>query len=736
MFSNSFSCNCGLLVPAHLLIYSPSVLSNCTLASLSIKFRIAGLAGLCMLGTVSALVAFSINNINGISTLSTDYSTKMLGDSALQYMQSLGQTQAQLVSKRFSDARIFGDALMQQVTYHRAYSQQQKLDPSSVRKGLIELLQNQVTVNSEGSGVGIGFAANALDGSDSKFVGDKAAGGNETGRFAPYIYASPQMPGYIMSDKEMADDGTPGTFWYTCAMKSGKDCVTNPYSFTNSEGVTALMSTVSIPILAGTARLGVICVDISLGSLQQIVDASSQGLYDGKSQITFVSADGVIAARSGEPLSAGRKFSEVDQVTSGQLIEHLGDQGPTVLKAEGKTAVVAAFAPIQGGDNWAVIIQVPDELVFASSNALHAHLSQASKEATTLQTLLGVSAALVSILILWLMAGTISRPILRVADVFKDIASGGGDLTRRVDYAPSDEVGSLTMAFNQFLDKLQPIIRKVSQSADCTRQTAGEAAEVANQTSTSMHAQLREVHQAAAASLEMSATSQDVARNAALAADAVRRVDGATQQGQKTVDQTTQSITKLASKLDLAVQQAETLSATSLKIGGVLDIINSVAEQTNLLALNAAIEAARAGDSGRGFAVVADEVRHLAKRTQDSVAEIQVVIEHLQQGTGSVVSSIRDSHSQAVESVQIAKITVQKFRDINHGVEVISDMTLQIASAAEEQSAVSEEVSRNISAIRDVAQSLTLKAEDSATISQSLSHLATEQMKLMSNFKV
>ncbi|WP_409999741.1 methyl-accepting chemotaxis protein [Pseudomonas sp. DR48] len=250
-----------------------------------------------------------------------------------------------------------------------------------------------------------------------------------------------------------------------------------------------------------------------------------------------------------------------------------------------------------------------------------------------------------------------------------------------------------------------------------------------------MQDQLREIDQAAAASQEMSATSQDVARNAALAANAVRQVDAATRQGQTTVNQTTESIAKLASKLDLAVQQAESLSATSLKIGGVLDVIHSIAEQTNLLALNAAIEAARAGESGRGFAVVADEVRHLAKRTQDSVAEIQVVIEKLQYGTGSVVSSIRDSHTQAGESVKTVEVTVQKFQDINQGVEVISDMALQIASAAEEQSAVSEEVSRNISAIRDVAQSLTIKAGDSASMSQSLSRLATEQKALMSNFQ-
>jgi methyl-accepting chemotaxis protein len=708
-------------------------LSTYILANLSIKIRIAGLAGLCMLGTVGALASFSIKSINDVALFANEYSSKTLGDSAIQYMQELGKEQAQAVSQRFSSAQIFGDALMQQVRYHRLYSQKLDMDPVSTRKGLSELLLYQVKSNPTLLGVGIGFAPNALDGSDAAFVNDKDAGGNESGRFASY--ASTQVPSYIMSDKEMADDGSPGTIWYTCAMKSGKDCVTNPYSFTNPEGVTTLMSTVSIPILDGENRLGAICIDLSLSSLQKIVDDSSQRLYGGESKITFISADGVVAARSGEPLSAGKKFLQVDLVTGEQITKHLGNAELAVVKAVGQTAVMAPFAPISGGGNWTVVIQVPDSLLFASSNSLREKLSEASKAATTLQAVVGLAAALLSILILWMMAGTITRPILRVASVFKDIASGGGDLTRRVDYDRNDEVGNLTSAFNEFLDKLQPIIRQVSHSADSTRKAASDAADIATQTSASMQDQLREVDQAAAASQEMSATSQDVARNAALAADAVRQVDAATRQGQTTVNQTTESIAKLASKLDLAVQQAENLSATSLKIGGVLDVINSVAEQTNLLALNAAIEAARAGESGRGFAVVADEVRHLAKRTQDSVAEIQVVIEQLQYGTGSVVASIRDSHTQAGESVKTVEVTVQKFQDINQGVEVISDMALQIASAAEEQSAVSEEVSRNISAIRDVAQSLTIKAGDSASMSQSLSRLATEQKALMSNFQ-
>jgi methyl-accepting chemotaxis protein len=250
-----------------------------------------------------------------------------------------------------------------------------------------------------------------------------------------------------------------------------------------------------------------------------------------------------------------------------------------------------------------------------------------------------------------------------------------------------------------------------------------------------MQQQLRDVEQVATAANEMSATSQDVARNAAMAATAARNGDSASQFCKTTIETAASSIQGLALHMSASMGDVHQLAQNSERIGGVLHVIQSIAEQTNLLALNAAIEAARAGESGRGFAVVADEVRHLAKRTQHSISEIQAIIEALQSGTRDVVEAMQAQHRQADTSASHALEAVSALVKVNQSIEVITDMNLQIASAAEQQSSVSEEVNRNVSAIRDVTESLARQADDSARVSQALNDLANHQQQLMSNFR-
>ncbi|HIE2372271.1 methyl-accepting chemotaxis protein [Pseudomonas aeruginosa] len=251
-----------------------------------------------------------------------------------------------------------------------------------------------------------------------------------------------------------------------------------------------------------------------------------------------------------------------------------------------------------------------------------------------------------------------------------------------------------------------------------------------------MEQQYREVDQVATASQEMTASAHEVARSAAQAADAAQGVDLATLEGLEVINNTATAIEHLSNEMSASMEEIRDLTSRSDQISSVLDVIRAIAEQTNLLALNAAIEAARAGDAGRGFSVVADEVRSLARRTQSSVQEVRLVIEGLQQRTKDVVSSMHSSHSKVQGSAVQVAFAVNALQRIGDSVSIITNMNLQIASAAEEQSIVVEEINRNVAAIRDVTESLSMQAQESAKISNTLNGLANHQQALMDQFVV
>ncbi|MFV3406321.1 MULTISPECIES: methyl-accepting chemotaxis protein [Pseudomonas] len=234
---------------------------------------------------------------------------------------------------------------------------------------------------------------------------------------------------------------------------------------------------------------------------------------------------------------------------------------------------------------------------------------------------------------------------------------------------------------------------------------------------------------------QMSASAHSATHSAAQAADAARHAEQATGNGVQVLQQSTQGIDALATDMHAAMQRLQSLASSSEQIGSVLDVILAIAQQTNLLALNAAIEAARAGDAGRGFAVVADEVRGLAQRTQVSVHEIGVVIDNLRQGTRDVTAAMQHSNAQAQNNVEQTRQALQVLGDIRQAVGVITDMNVQIACAAEQQSSVAEEINRNVEAVRTVVNTLSEQAGQGAALSHALNDLALRQQGLIQRFK-
>ena len=714
-----------------------------SLRQLSIQWKITLLAGLCLLGIVTLLVGLSLYRMEQSSTQVKASSMQMLDEAAQARIEAQGEGQALGIRRQFMDAYQYGHGFSRQVLFLREQAEKRFLDAFDTREDLTRQVKAALQANPDLLGLSLVFEANALDGKDELFANQAELGSNDKGRFA--LYWSQPTPGKLesmalpesdMADTSVGPSGEKANAWFTCPRTTLKPCVIEPYFYVIN-GQNGLMTSIVFPLMANGKVIASLSVDINLNSLQAVSQQASRKLYDGQTQVSILSPTGVLAGYSPDASKLSQRLDQVDTTSGAQLIGFLSS-GTQIrsLRTEHQLKVLAPFAPIPDGKLWGVLLDVPEKVLVAPAEALKTQLDADNARGTLLELGLGLLAAVVGLILVWLMARSVTRPILGVAHMLEDIASGEGDLTRRLAYDKKDELGQLAGWFNRFLDKLQPIIAEVKRSVQDARGTADQSAAIATETSAGMEQQYRQVDQVATASHEMSATAQDVARSAAQAAQAARDADQATREGLTVIDRTTTNIGHLAADMSTAMTQVEGLAANSEKIGSVLEVIRGIAEQTNLLALNAAIEAARAGEAGRGFAVVADEVRNLARRTQESVEETRLVIEQLQSGTEEVVGSMGTSFRQAQGSVEQVGEAVTALRQIGEAVTVISDMNLQIASAAEEQSAVAEEINNTVATIRDVTESLSEQANESARVSQALNSLANQQQGLMDQFRV
>ncbi|MGL5993236.1 MAG: methyl-accepting chemotaxis protein, partial [Aeromonas sobria] len=334
--------------------------------------------------------------------------------------------------------------------------------------------------------------------------------------------------------------------------------------------------------------------------------------------------------------------------------------------------------------------------------------------------------ALIAMALVLLLA-RLSRPLLDSVKALEALANGSGDLGSKLPVAGPEEIRRLGSAFNIFVAKIRDTI---SQLTTTLGELAGESERLSRSAAgnlSSMTRQQEQTTQLATAMTEMTSTVHEVAHNTVQAAEAASEADNQAVTGDEVVQQSVSMIEQLAEEIASAGNTVREVAKASEQIGSVLAVIQSIAEQTNLLALNAAIEAARAGEQGRGFAVVADEVRSLAGRTQHSTAEIRGTIEQLQRAVGATVTMIEHSVSQAGESVERANQAGEALSRIKGAVNSIRDMNAQIATASEEQSSVSDEITRNIVSVHEISQATTLVARDTAQIA---THVATLVDKL------
>ncbi|WP_223471068.1 MULTISPECIES: methyl-accepting chemotaxis protein [unclassified Pseudomonas] len=373
----------------------------------------------------------------------------------------------------------------------------------------------------------------------------------------------------------------------------------------------------------------------------------------------------------------------------------------------------------------------------ASRNLTVSQTSVRNHEAAQAETVL-VTAAALALLFGLIAALAITRQIVAPLDQTLKVAEyvAAGDLTHNLTSERRDELGQLQRTMQSMTVGLRQLIGGISDSVTQIASAAEQLSAVTEQTSAGVNKQKVETDQVATAMHEMTATVQEVARNAEEACEATVAAEQQAREGEKVVGEAIAQIERLSKEMGNSTEAMGHLKRESDKIGSVLDVIKSVAQQTNLLALNAAIEAARAGEAGRGFAVVADEVRGLAQRTQKSTEEIEALIGNLQSGTEQVATTLDNSRNLTDSSVELTRRAGGSLENITRTVSAIQSMNQQIAAAAEQQSAVAEEINRSVVNVRDVSEQTASSSEETAASSAELARLGVHLQTLVGRFKV
>ncbi|KIP91082.1 chemotaxis protein [Pseudomonas fluorescens] len=709
----------------------------------SIQFSVAALAGAIVLSVVAALVLYALFSGARTQEMVQQRTQAQFEQVIEQRLTSLAQTQVSQIQRELEAPLLIAGGLVRVNALLGTNGTDGQPRLSLSREQLISLIKENVEKNPKILGTYIGWEKNALDHNDAAYVGSAVVGIDPAnGRFLPWWFRNTDGSLGVdkladVDDQKTLSTGVRASEYYLCSKETKKPCVIDPAPYKVGDKIVMLASFIE-PIMVNGAFQGIVGADLSVNFIQDMLLAANQKLYSGAGEMALVGGNGRIVAYTKDSSKFGEKVSDILDAEQTSNLANLKRDEVTysVNQAKGRIELYLPFGIGQTDARWTLMLQLPLNAVMADLQALQGDLDAQRKSDTFGMAMVGLIIAGIGLLVIWLVGHGIARPLKQMVAMLDDIAQGEGDLTRRLSSDRSDELGSIAKGFNTFLAKLQAMITQVVTSVQSVSDSSEHTADIAIRTNIGVQKQMAEIDQVATAVQEMTATAQDVARNATQAAQAASHADQAASQGMQIVRDTSNSIGVLAVEIGKAVDVVQTLAKDSENINAILTAIRGIAEQTNLLALNAAIEAARAGEQGRGFAVVADEVRNLAQKTQKATEEIQAMIQQLQQGTRDVVRVMEDSQSRTDESVQHAAKAAEALETITQAVSVINDMNTQIASAAEEQSAVADDINRNVINIGQVANEVAGGADESSSASAGLTKLAEQQRRLINQFKV
>ena len=503
--------------------------------------------------------------------------------------------------------------------------------------------------------------------------------------------------------------------WYQAAQANPGKPIRPPAYYWAQDNATYVSTVRTIDTKLGSNG-GVVSIDVTLKQLTEIVKQIKLGE---SGYLMLMENSGTVLV---DPAQPEHNFKALGSLGEGYSDLAKAGKGLVEVQLNGERYMANVWPSEQLG--WTFIGLIKHSEVMSS--------------ATQLTWLIALIAGVLAVVFAGVgasFASLIVRPIRSVASGLEGIAQGEGDLTKSLNIRGSDETAQLANWFNQFLAAIRSLIQHIGQAAGKILDTSRSSTQVSHDMAEAAGRQREAVDMVSTAFHEMVATANEVARSCSQAAESADSGQRQAREGQQQIDAAVQSVDQLSQEIEQSAQSMQQLERDSNDIQSILGTIRSIAEQTNLLALNAAIEAARAGEQGRGFAVVADEVRALAKRTADSTAEIDGLLGNLAKRTSQVTQQMHASLQVSQESVSRIGLARNSFGQIRESVDVIRDMNTQIATAAEEQHQVAEDINRHISQIHGDAQRVAELADSARLDSQSLAGLSHELDGLVRRFK-
>lgn len=466
---------------------------------------------------------------------------------------------------------------------------------------------------------------------------------------------------------------------------------------------------------------GVLLGDIQLDLLNDIVSAIQiEGVI-----ALIVDNNNTVLASSSAVVNSGDKLTDYDS------LKHIAN----VVKREKAMIIPYHFDGVEktmytqaidfGNKTWHLMVGLSDNVVYAELDKAKRHLLIST-----------VIAVIISSLLTYLILNTLYRPIVALKRTIFSLANGTGDLTQRLTVTSQDDLGQMAQGINDFIEHIQALMLNIEDASGQLKDHTDQLAAQSHQNATMLTQHSQETEQIVTAIEEMAATADTVAQNVGQAA---RSTQDAARLGHESLDRVNQAqheVQNLVKDVETTAHHLLSMKEQSQAINAVLTVIGDIADQTNLLALNAAIEAARAGEQGRGFAVVADEVRALASRTQSSTEEIEQSLSALQNQSQRLVDSMEGTKQNCHQTVDNTTMVSQGLGELSAHVAGINDITTQIATAAEQQSSVTQEISRNMNALHTIVNQLDSNGDDVLAQATSLSDINQQLVGMVGQFKL